>query len=167
MNNTDEICPVLYNIIKNFPQQYTLHSLIKYYNDNNPLQIEADPSIVLKTLIEIYGEEIYNLLQYGLHSKEENEFIKVLKYLVPGKYKIGLRLQYGKNKRESYIYDICINDKYIIEYDSIGHFHTDKEYDKIKEDFAIKNGYKFIRITYKQFKNPQTYIKINKWIRND
>ena len=167
MNNTDEICPVLYNIIKNFPQQYTLHSLIKYYNDNNLLQIEADASIVLKTLVEIYGEEIYNLLQYGLHSKEENEFIKVLKYLVHGKYKIGLRLQYGKNKSYSYIYDICINDKFIIEYDGDEYYHKDKEYDKLKEDFAINKGYNILRITHKQFKDPKTYIKINKWIKND
>ena len=167
LNNKEEICSILYNIIKNFPHQYNIRSLIKYYNDNNLLQIEADVYVVLNSLVELYGNEIYDLLQYGLHSKEENEFIKVLKYLVKGKYKIGLRLQYGENKKYSYIYDICINNKYIIEYDSIGKYHDNIELDKIKENFAIKNGYKIIRISYEEFRNPLTYIKINNWIKND
>lgn len=167
-DNKEEICGILYNIIKNFPQKYNIRSLIKYYNDNNLIQIETDIYIILQSLIELYGEEIYDYLQYGLHSKEEIEFSKVLKYLVKGKYKIGLRLQYGNNKRESYIYDICINNKYIIEYDSTGIYHKNIiERDKLKEQFAINKGYKIKHISYKEFRDPNTYLQINNWINND
>lgn len=165
--NKEEICGILYNIIKNFPQQYSIRTLIKYFNENNLTQIETDVPVVLNSLVELYGDEIYDLLQYGLHSKEENEFIKVLKYLVKGKYKIGLRLQYGNNKRQSYIYDICINNHLIIEYDSVGIFHDNVYRDKQKEIFAKEHGYEIIRINYDEFRNPNTYIKINNLINHD
>jgi very-short-patch-repair endonuclease len=167
-DNAPEICQNLFNLIKTKQQEFTITSLINYWNENNLNQIETDPFVVLSYLENLYGNEIYEYLQFGRKSKEEQDFCKVLKFFISDKfYKFGKRLQHGKNKRESYIYDICINNKYIIEYDGEGYYHQNKEYDKIKEDFAISKGYKILRISYKDFKNPLTFIKIKKWLNND
>ena len=168
--NKEIICRDLFDIMKNNPFKYNIRSLVNYYNDNNLLQIETDIPIILQELENIYGNEIYDYLEYNKHSKEEKKFLDIIKFFLGNKYsyKCGFRLQYGENKRQSYIYDICINNKYIIEYDGIFyHNENNKEHDKTKENFAIKLGYKFIRISSLDFKNINIYKQIIDYIQND
>ena len=168
--NKDIICAELYDIIKNHPFKFNIRSLINYYNDNNLIQIETDIPIILNELENIYGEEIYNYLEYSKHSKEEKEFLKIIKFFLGSKhtYKCGLNLQYGKNKSYSYIYDICIDNKFIIEYDGIFyHNENNEQRDKEKENFAINQGYKFIRVSSLDFRNIDIYKQIINYIQND
>lgn len=168
--NKDIICAELFNIIKNNPFKYNIRSLVDYYNSNNLVQIETDIHIVLNELEQIYGEEIYDYLEYNKHSKEEKNFLYILKFFMkkPHNYKCGFPLQYGINKSYSYIYDICIDNEFIIEYDGIFyHNENNKERDLKKENFAIDNGYKFIRISSLDFKNIDMYKQIINLIEHD
>lgn len=162
--NSDEICEILFNIIKSFPLKYNITSLLNYYNNTNLIQIESDRYIVLDKLLEKYGDELYSYLQFGSHSKEEIEFIKILRYYFGKKYvKAGKKLQYGTVYSKYYVYDCCIADKILIEYDGSGYYHQDedrREQDKNKETFAIENNYIFMRISDKSAKDPNTLIKI-------
>lgn len=164
--NSEEVCAKLYNIIKNFPLKYNINSLIKEYNKNNILQIEQSNDIVLDKMYEYYGEELYDLLQFGYHSKEELNFLNILKfYFGKSNIKCGKKLKYGNNDREIYIYDICINDKILIEYDSTGFWHNSesrKQLDKEKEKFALDNNYIFMRVSLEYSKNPELIIKLKK-----
>mgnify|MGYP001773234592 FL=1 len=72
--NKLEICPKLYNILKEYPLKYNITTLVKYYNNNYEDNILTTPLVVYNTLKEFYGEEIDELLQYGFHSKEEIAF---------------------------------------------------------------------------------------------
>lgn len=166
----DYVCSELYSIMKNNPLKYNIRSLIKYYNTYNLVEIDIDIPVVLNALEEIYGNEIYDYLEFGYHSKQEKEFFNILKFFMKHwhHYKVGKILQYGDNKRKSYIYDICIDNKYIIEYDGeMYHTKENKDYDKRKENFAINKGYKIMRISSKDFKNPDTYKEIIKFVEND
>ena len=69
-----EICPKLYNILKEYPLKYNITTLVKYYNNNYEDNILTTHLVVYNTLKEFYGEEIDELLQYGFHSKEEIAF---------------------------------------------------------------------------------------------
>lgn len=166
--NADEICLELYTILEAEPNVYTIHSLIKKYNDEHVQQIDVSVHNVLSTMQQKYGN-IYDKLVFGSHSKEELEFINILKYYF-GKKKVitGKRLQFGNTKKESYIYDCCIDNKLIIEYDGSGFWHPieRKDYDITKENFAKNKGYLFMRISDKGAKNPNTIIQI-KQILND
>ena len=168
--NKEQICKDLFDIIKNNPFKYNIRSLINYYNDNNLVQIETDIPIILNELENLYGNEIYNYLEYNKHSKEEKEFYNILRFFL-GKnhiYKCGFSLQYGNNKRQSYIYDICIDNKYIIEYDGIFyHQENNKDRDNKKAIYAINLGYRFCRISSLDFRNIDIYKKLINWINND
>lgn len=168
--NKEVICAELFDIMKNHPLKYNINSLIKYYNNNNLYQIQTNIPVILNELEKIYGNQIYNYLNYGFHSKEEKNFLFILKFFLKKyhHYKCGLSLQYGKNKRQQYIYDICIDNKYIIEYDGI-YFHNEnsKQRDLEKEKFAKDKGYKIIRISSKDFKNIDIYKQIINFIEND
>ncbi len=53
----------------------------------------------------------------------------------------------------------------LIEYDGNGYWHKSesaKQRDKEKEIFAIERGYKFLRISKKESKNPELILKIKK-----
>lgn len=170
-NNYIEICQKLYDILKQFPGKFTIYSLIQYFNENNLIQIEQDRYIVLDKLIEIYGEDIYELMQYGYHSKEEIDFINILKFYF-GKKKIqtGKKIKYGKKYNEFYIYDCCIDGKLLIEYDGEGYWHNDgntKIRDKRKENVAIQYGYKILRVSYKSSKEPELIIQIKQILEYD
>ena len=171
-DNYEEICEDLFFIIKNHPQKYNIRSLIKYYNKTNKTKLEVDPTVVNRTLIDCYGETIYDYLQFGSHSKEELDLLNVLQYYF-SKYKIicGKRIYYGsKTKKEYYSYDFCLGNKLIIEYDGSGYYHSDQqtiEHDKIKENFAIKNGYVFMRVSDAEAKNIELLLKIKKILEND
>jgi len=168
--NKEFVCDALLNIAKNNPFKYNIRSLIDFYNENGLTQIETEPQIVLEELEKLYGNEIYDYLEYSRHSKEEKKFLEILKFFMKKLhyYKCGFRLQYGENKRKSYIYDICIDNKYIIEYDGI-FYHTEdnKERDLEKENFAIDKGYKFIRVSSEDFTNINIYKQIINFIEND
>lgn len=171
-DNSEMVCEELFDIIKKNPQKYNIRSLIRYYNKINHSKLEVDPSIVNRSLIEHYGENVYNYLQFGSHSKEELEFLSVLQYYF-SKYKIvcGKKLYYGKkNKREYYSYDFCLGKKLIIEYDGNGYYHSDEktlERDKEKEEFALKNGYVFMRLSLSEAKNIDLLTKIKKILEDD
>lgn len=169
--NADEVCEELYNILKNFPLKYTITSLIDYYNSINLIQIKNSRYQVLSELTKKFGNELYSYLLFGAHSKEELEFIKILKYYFgKSNVKVGKKLQYGKIGIEYYIYDCCINDRILIEYDGNGFYHSSEEaknQDKNKETFAIEHNYIFIRISDKSAKDPNTLIKIKNILNND
>lgn len=164
-NNDIEICEELYKMCLSFPSKYNIHSLINEYNQNHLNQIEVEKKIVYNRLYELYGEKIFLLLSDGLHSQEEYKFYKVIKFYLPhSKIKLGYKMRYGKNNLESYIYDLCIDNKLIIEYDGNGYYHPESQLkrDLEKEIFAIKNNFIFLRISLKESLNPNTIIKIQK-----
>ena len=170
--NCEEICKDLYDLIKCNPQKYNIRSLIKFYNSFNAKKIETDPDIVLRNLIEIFGDGVNDYLQFGKHSKEELDLLNVLKFYFK-KYKImcGKKIYYGNvNKKQYYIYDFCIGNKIIIEYDGNGYFHKDKNIikkDKEKELLAIKKNYVFIRLSYEESKNINFLLKLKNILEND
>ena len=88
-------------------------------------------------------------MSLGYHSSEEYEFYKILTFYFP---KLSNKIILGKKFEtlNSYIiFDLCINDNILIEYDSKGTYHNDDyniNKDKLKEKFAINNGYKFFKI---------------------
>lgn len=162
-NNDIEICEELYKMCLAFPSKYNIRSLISEYNENHLNQIDVDYKVVYNRLYELYGDIIFQLIADGLHSKEEYNFYKVIKFYLPqSKIKLGYKLKYGKNNLESYIYDICIDNKLIIEYDGVGYYHPQEQLkrDKKKEIFAINNDFIFLRISLKESLNPNTIIKI-------
>ena len=167
--NKDVICHELFDIIKNNPLKYNIRSLVRYYNDNNLLQIDTDIPVILEEMENIFGEEFYNYLEYSFHSKEEREFFYVLRFFLGKKhlYKSGFALQYGNQKRNSYIYDMLIDNKYILEYDGIYYHKSKKDRDKEKEQFAINSGYKFLRIPSEEMKNIDTFKRIIDFVNND
>lgn len=169
--NYEIICERLYNILKQFPGKFTLHRLIQYFNETNLLQIEQDQYIVLNKLIELYGNDIYDLMQYGYHSKEEVDFINVLKfYFGKSKIKVGKKIHYGTDKTRFYVYDCCIDNKILIEYDGGGFWHSTestKVRDVEKENIAIQNNYKILRVSDKSSKDPELIIKIKNILNYD
>lgn len=165
--NKEKTCEILYEILYNNPGRFTVNSLITYFNKCHPdLYIHVGPWAITKALQEKYGGELDTYLQYGYHSREEYEFGKVLMYYFSCKnVKIGKTIKYGYKRNKYFIYDICLFNKLIIEYDSIGTFHNDayaEIRDKEKEDFAIKNGYIFMRLSKDAAKNPETILQIKK-----
>lgn len=62
---------------------------------------------------------------------------------------------------------MCINDKYIIEYDSKGTYHNTeniKDRDKYKEEEAIKNGFEFKRLNYDDIHDLNIIKNIKEWL---
>ena len=164
--NKLEICPKLYNILKEYPLKYNITTLVKYYNNNYEDNILTTPVVVYNTLKEFYGEEIDELLQYGFHSKEETAFAQILRYYFkPYRLIVGKKLHFNNDYKNYYVYDYCLGNKLLIEYDGCNFYHnTDKQLtrDKEKEDFAIKHNYIFMRISDIDVKNPNLLIKIKK-----
>lgn len=171
-DNSEEILPKLYQIIVDNPQKYNIRSLIKFYNKLNISKIETIPEIVYNSLYETYGDVILDLLQFGNHSKEELKFLDILQfYFNKRQVKCGYKIYYGEvNKRQYYVYDFCINNKLLIEYDGEGYYHNSvkaKKQDKIKEELAINKGYKFLRLSNTDIKKPEIILQIKKIIEND
>lgn len=172
-DNKEEVLADLYNIIKFNPQKFNIRSLIRHYNRITPSKVEVDCDIVFDALREMYGNEVVDLIQFGAHSKEELEFLDVLLFYFNKKIvRCGYCLYTGKtkSKRDCYIYDFCVGGKILIEYDGEGYWHSDEETikkDKEKEIFAIKNGYKIIRVSLKETKNPEFILKLKKMLEND
>ena len=156
----------MYLLIKANPQKYTIHSLVKYYNEKHNDKITKSAGTVYKNLKRLYGDEIDVYLSYGIHSNEEYEFYQVLKFYFP---EIGNLIILGKKFELAsgyIIYDFFMNKILLIEYDSVGTYHNDseKEHDQLKESFAKENGYKFLRLTKEDTKNPETINKIKQLI---
>lgn len=156
----------MYLLIKANPQKYTIHSLVKYYNEKHDEKITKSAETVYKNLKRLYGDEIDIYLSYGFHSNEEFEFYQVLKFYFP---EIGNSIILGKKFELSngyIIYDYFINKTILIEYDSTGKYHKEdeKERDLLKEQFAKDNKYKFLRLTKDDIKNPETINKIKRLI---
>ena len=155
----------VYSLIKEFPQKYTIYSAIEEYNKNNDEKIINNGFVFYKQLKDMYGDEIDLFLMKGTHSKEEFEFYNILKFFLPNvKIKIGYKITNG---RYDPIYDMCLNDKYIIEYDSKGQFHKtnyEKEKDSLKEKIAMENGFNFKRLTYDEIHNINIIKEIKVWL---
>ena len=155
----------MYMLIKNNPGKYNIRSLLKYFNEKHDKKITSDPNNVYTNLKRLYGDEIDIYLSYGLHSNEEYQFYNVLKFYFP---ELGNKIIVGKKftlPNKYIIYDLFLNKTLLIEYDSTGKYHDPKnDQDKLKEEFAINNGYKFLRLTKSDIKNPQTIEIIKKSI---
>lgn len=71
-----------------------------------------------------------------------------------------------KNK---FIYDICINSKLILEYQSNGQYHNTNDRkiaDKEKRKIAKENNYIFREIYKKDITNPTFINTIEKWLNS-
>lgn len=162
--NAEELCAKLYAILKSNPLKYNIRSLIRYFNSYSDEDIKTAPEIVYEQLKTFYGDEIDTLLTFGNHSKEEVQFGEILYFYFKKKHVLcGKKLRFGANKRFTYVYDFCINNKLMIEYDGEGYYHNDQktiEYDIKKENFAKEKGYNFIRLSYKDIHNIETLLKI-------
>lgn len=169
--NKDKILPELFNILKLNPQKYNIRSLVRFYNEHNVNKITTNCDTVVQCLIDTYGStQIYELLLFGTHSMEELKFLDILFFYFNKKIvKCGYRLQYSKNtKRNYYVYDFCIGNKILIEYDGNGYWHKSSqiiEHDKKKELFAINNGYIFLRVSKQEVKNPELILKIKQLLK--
>lgn len=154
-----------YALLKEHPQKYTINSLINEYNKNNVNKIPTNAFLFYKQMKDIYGDEIDIFLVKGYHSKEEYAFYEILKFFLPeAKIKVGFKIT---DEKYSPIYDMCINNTHIIEYDSTGKFHSNDEQksnDLIKEKKAIEMGYKFMRLNYSDIHNINIIKEIEKWL---
>ena len=171
--NEESICKELYSILKSSPQKYNINSLKRFYNKHHTYQINLSPERLYRILFDIYEEEIDYLLSYGYHSTEEYTFFQVLIFYFGYTHvKMGKRLSKpkAKTKKDVYIYDYCLFGQLIIEYDGEGVYHLSDEQclkDKEKETFAVQKGYKFLRLSKQDIKDPELIVRIKNILNND
>ena len=111
-----------------------------------------------KRIIQKFPQkEIDDLLLSGNCSKPEIEFLHVLKFFF-GK---DLKSQF---KLEGKIYDFILNDSLLIEFDGDYWHSLEKNIknDKIKDQIALKNGYKIFRVKESKAKDIEILKKIKK-----
>lgn len=114
---------------------------------------------LLNHLIKLFGNEIVTYLVYGVKSKEELQFLDILKFYFGGNnIKYGFNLN-GKN------YDALLFNKVLIEYDGEFYHRTEEQInnDKIKDKIAKDNGHILIRCTSKSIKNIDLLKKIEQY----
>ena len=168
--NDDDVMSWCYNLIRTFPCKYTANALKREYNKthtDNPTQHSG--TIIAKSLYKKYGDEIELYLAEGLHSTEEYRFYEILRFYI-NDYNIKLGKKFILENGYYIYYDIMIGSRLLIEYDSDGYFHRDekiKEKDINKEQFAIDNGYKFLRLTKNDILDINTVIKIKNILENE
>lgn len=114
---------------------------------------------LLKHLIKLFGNEVVSYLVYGVKSKEELQFLDILKF-----YFGGNNIKYGFNL-EGKFYDALLFNKVLIEYDGEFYHRTEKQLtnDKVKDKIAKNNGYILIRCTPKSIKNIDLLNKIKQY----
>ena len=165
---SDSVYAVLYSILETNPQKYTISKLIEEYNKNTTEKITKHPSVLYDQLKNIYGDIIDVYLVKGFHSSEEYSFYKILSFYFPkSTIKLGYMIRYGTESKKYYIYDLCIDDKILIEYDSSGEYHSSEEVlatDEEKEKFAKNKGFKFIRLTKDDILDINLLNKVKQWI---
>ena len=64
----------------------------------------------------------------------------------------------------------CLFGQLIIEYDGEGVYHSSDEQclkDKEKETFAVQKGYKFLRLSKQDIKDPELIVRIKNILNND
>lgn len=123
---------------------------------------KMNQTTLLKHLIKLFGDEVVSYLVYGVKSKEEIDFLNILKF-----YFGGNNIKYGFRLNDK-IYDALLFGKILIEYDG-EYFHKtekQKENDKIKNNIAIQNNYILIRCTSKSIKDINLLNKINDLWKN-
>lgn len=167
--NNENVLSWVYSMIKTKPGKYTIHNLIKLYNKTFPEKpCGKSDNALAKSLLDVYGEEVDMLLATGYHSSEEYNFFIILNNYF-SKYKIKLGKRFVLDNTYVY-YDFMIGNKLLIEYDSVGKFHTD-EYeitqDIKKENFAIENGYHFLRLTKSDTLKIETLLNIKNILENE
>ena len=143
----------IYQFLNENKNKYTLKKL------RSELNIKVSSYSLLKRLYEKFDKnEIRGLLKCGLASKPETEFYFVLLYYFGEKnVKKGFKIK-GSRK----IYDFCLYNKLIIEWDGAYWHSTEKAQinDKDKEELAIKNGYMLFRVKEKESKQIELLLKI-------
>lgn len=162
----EDILSWMYKMITVHPGKYTIHSLIKNYNEchkENPCK--SLDETVAKSLYNVYGDEIDIYLATGYHSSEEYLFYQILKLYIP-EYRCKLGKRFILDGKYVY-FDFLIGSKLLIEYDSVGKFHQEdvQEKDIKKENFAKENGYDFLRLTKSDIENIETIHKIRKILK--
>lgn len=164
----DSMLSWMYNMAKSHPGKYTIHSIIAEYNkDNKDNPCKEFDTTVGKALYKIYGDEIDIIFAVGYHSSEEYNYFNVLNFYF-SKYKCRLGKKFILGDRYMY-FDYLIGDRLLIEYDSVGKFHQSDDQitnDKEKENFAIENGYDFIRLNLDDTKDINTLFKIEEILIN-
>jgi len=149
----DDELTKIYQFLNENKNKYTLKKL------RSELNIKVSSYALIKRLYEKFDKnEIKSLLKCGMASKPESEFYYVLLYYFGEKnVKKGFKIK-GSRK----IYDFCLFDKLIIEWDGEYWHSSDsaKINDKIKEELAIKNGYMLFRVKEKESKQIELLLKI-------
>lgn len=163
-SENEEILSWMYKMITKFPNKYTIHSLIKEYNSvhrDNPCR--SFDTTVAKSLYKVYGNEIDIYLSVGYHSSEEYSFYQILSFYIP-EYKTKMGKRFILKNGNYVYYDFLIGSRLLIEYDSVGKFHQEENYEHYleKENFAIENGYDFLRLTKSDIENIETIKNIRK-----
>ena len=167
--NDDDVMTWCHKLIKTYPCKYTTHSLSREYNNAHPdKRTPHSGEIIARGLYKMYGDEINLYLAEGLHSSEEYRFYEVLRF-----YMKDYVVKLGKKfiLKDGYIYyDIIIGSKLLIEYDSDGYFHKEeriKEKDLNKENFALENGYAFLRLNKDDIFDINTIARIKNILENE
>ena len=151
-NIDDEILLNTYLFLKKEKNKYTLKEVIEKF------EIDTTELVLYKRLKENFGKEIMDeLLRLGISSKPEVEFYNVLKYFFGNDLKKSFRLE-GK------VYDFILKNKLLIEFDG-EYWHSllkNIDNDKLKDDIAVRNGYKIFRVKDSQSKDIEILNKIKK-----
>lgn len=155
-------------LIKEHPNKFTIHSAIEEYNKSTMEKILTSPMVFYKQLKRLYGDMIDIYLAKGFHSQEEFRFTEVLSFYHPT-WDICLGYMIGTKPKNKFIYDICINSKLILEYQSNGQYHNTNDRkiaDKEKRKIAKENNYIFREIYKKDITNPTFINTIEKWLNS-
>lgn len=118
-----------------------------------------EPTIILyKRLVEKFSEKVIDdVLKCGNSSNAEIEFGNILKYYFGKDVKTQIKV-------ENKIYDFMINNILLVEFDG-EYWHSllkNIENDKLKDEIAIRNGYKIFRVKEKKCKDIEILLKIKK-----
>lgn len=163
-SNSSSVYAYLYNLVKMYPGKYNKHSMVTYYNLNNIEKITKTPDSIFKDMYRLYGDDFVICLHSGYHSKEEYDFYTILKFYFPQiKIEFGKKIEHEKGYS---IFDICIGDKLLIEYDSDGTYHQDDYQlgnDEYKNNLIENMKYDLMRINKNMVKDINLITKIKKY----
>lgn len=139
----------IYKFIKENKNNFTLNEIV------NKFSCTFSPHILYKRLKETF-KDIDDYFK-GLSSKSEIEFGNILVYYFGKK---NIKKQFRLEKK---IYDFCLLDKLIIEFDGEFYHNSEvaKENDKRKDEIALRNNFIIFRVKYSERKNIEILKKIN------
>lgn len=153
IENDKEFIESVHKFILDNKYKYTIEEI------NRKFGSKYRQTTLYKYISKIYGDDFSKYLKYGNSSKEEDFFVKILRfYFGKGNVKQGFKL-------EDKIFDVLLFKKIIIEYDGSYYHNTIEQLanDKLKDEIAVNNGYVILRCNEKSAKNIDFLKQIEKW----